>query len=117
VPFQQAISPFVASPDGSMLYGIGSDSGIYAFEAETLGLVGRWDAAVVYEAIGVSPDGAYLFGVGDPDPREVVTFGDQGGTLAVHAADTGDQVLVLRRFDTRLEGRPGVLLTRPGPRP
>jgi hypothetical protein len=117
VPFQQAISPFVASPDGSMLYGIGSDSGIYAFDAETLGLVGRWDAAVVYEAIGVSPDGAYLFGVGDPDPREVVTFGDQGGTLAVHAADTGDQVLVLRRIDTRLEGRPGFLLPRPGPRP
>jgi hypothetical protein len=95
----------VGSRDGRVLYAIGffpdsrsvgaaRSSGIWAFDADTLAVVGHWGPAGDYDAVALTPDGAYVIGLGSPLQAE--SLGSHGRTIAFHDARTGQLGLVLR---------------------
>ena len=95
----------VGSRDGRVIYTIGfradggfvdesRSSGIWAFDADTLGLIGHWDPAGEYDELAMTPDGAYVIAIGGPLQTE--SFGNHGRTIAFHDARTGELGLVLR---------------------
>ena len=95
------------SADGTVIYAVGhgppsstfqtfDSTGIWAFDAQTLGLVAHWEPAGTYDALSMTPDGEYLIALGDPTSEELNAFGNSGRTIAFHDARTGDLALVMR---------------------
>ena len=114
---------FVGSPDGSVLYAAGRDpdtepletisNGIYAFDAETLAVIGHWVPIATYESLGITADGRYLMALGPPTPVEAATQGNVGPSLVLHDARSGEAVAILRRVPGSLGGVPAFLVPRP----
>ncbi len=99
-------SRLAGSVDGSILYAVGAQAGIgggrtgplfastgiWAFDAQTLGLVAHWPAAAMYDQVGVTPDGLHVLAVGlegmTPDGR----LADWDSSLVIHDAVDGSVV-------------------------
>jgi hypothetical protein len=118
------------SPDGSLLYAIGAtgsidgegpsgplyaSTGVFAFDAATLGLVAHWPAAAMYDQVGVSPDGRFVLGVGLEGMTQDGRVADWPASLTFHDAVDGHVVEQL----SQLAGDEGyfVDLLAPGPVP
>ena len=114
---------FVGSPDGSVLYAAGQEpnpapletisNGIYAFDADTLAVVGHWVPLATYDSLGITADGRYLMALGLPSPAELAVYGNVGPSMVLHDTGSGEAVAILRRIVTRLDGRPSFLVPRP----
>ena len=103
-PDQDSIA---GSPDGSIIYAAGyrlgsapspskESTGIWVFDAETLGLVAHWESAGAYDALTLTPDGAYLMALAGPTAQEAIAFGNERRTIAFHDGRTGELALLLR---------------------
>lgn len=114
-------SPVVGSPDGSILYGFGlattspaSESttvvptGIWAFDAASMAIVGHWAPLATYTSLGETADGRLLIALGTALPDEAA-FGAEGTELTYLGRDDGAPVLLARRVDATL-GWPPLLL-------
>lgn len=100
-------SPLLGSHDGTVVYAAGygqlrsdigtsESTGIWAIDAASLAVVDRWPAFGTYNALGMTPDGGYVVGFGDPTINELVAFGNIGPTMAFHDARLGSVALILR---------------------
>jgi hypothetical protein len=112
----------VASRDGNVIYaagfvpgsdelGRGRSNGIWAFNAETLAVLGHWDPVAEYDALAMTPDGRWVIALGDAASPEVEAFGNHGRTIAFHDARTGQLGLVLRHDVSGL----GFMVPEPSP--
>jgi hypothetical protein len=117
------------SVDGTLVYAVGvtsgagngvsgpllASTGIWAFDAETLGLVAHVPAMAMYDQVATSPDGRYVLAVGlegmTPDGR----LADWDSSLVIHDASDGRVVEQIGH----LVGDEGffVDLLAPGPAP
>ena len=119
-PYQ---APIVGSPDGRVVYGLGTvvdnvfgrpvSDGIWAIDTGTLSFVGHWDPAASYAALGLTPDGRALIGVGPPLDGVTTADDDFDYVLGLQDARDGSMVAVVRDLGTRLGGIPQLLA--PGP--
>lgn len=118
-PFAGALAPLVGSPDGSVVYAIGlmpnpdaigvvpeASTGIWAFDASSLALIGHWAPAATYDTLALTADGATLVGFGNPTDDEVARFGSHGPLVVFHDAHDGTVLSVLRGLATGLGGFP-----------
>jgi hypothetical protein len=114
-------SPVVGSPDGAILYGVGlatsspasepttiAPTGIWAFDAASMAIVGHWAPIATYTSLGETADGRLLIALGTALPDEAA-FGSEGTEITYVARDDGAPVLLARRVDTTL-GWPPMLL-------
>jgi len=118
---QPTMSPLVGSPDGRLLYAAGlawqpgvvspgmGTTGIWVFDAASMAVVGHWGAAANYQALGLTPGGRFVMGVGGPGNDEFSAFGNHGSELALHDRTDGSVVEILRQLDLRLGGVPYLL--------
>ncbi|HEX8025551.1 MAG TPA: hypothetical protein VF484_05030, partial [Candidatus Limnocylindrales bacterium] len=123
-------SRLAGSIDGSLLYAIGAtgsndgagpsgplyaSTGVFVFDAASLGLVAHWPAAAMYDQVGVSPDGREVFAVGLAGMTQDGRIADWPATLTVHDAADGHPIEQL----SQLGGDEGffVDLLAPGPVP
>ena len=126
--FGPALSPFVGSPDGSLLYAAGYDlespairpgtpptTGIYVIDAERLRLVHHWPAEASYDALGISPNGEYLIASGIASPAEYERWRTEGSMLVLHETLGGAPLLILRRLEHHIGRAPTFLVPQPGP--
>jgi hypothetical protein len=98
----------VASRDGNIIiYAAGAapsptdlqppqSDGLWAFDAESLAVLGHWDPVGEYDAVALTPDGRYVIALGDASLAEIQAFGNHGRTIAFHDARTGELGLVIR---------------------
>jgi len=91
------------SIDGSLIYAVGvrpgagtgatgpllASTGVWAFDARTLGIVGHWPAAAMYDQVGVTPDGRYVLAVGLEGMTADGLLADWDSSLAIHDAGDG----------------------------
>jgi len=125
-----ATARLTGSIDGSLLYAIGAtgsidgagpsgplyaSTGIFVFDAASLGLVAHWPAAAMYDQIGVSPDGRDVLAVGLEGMTQDGRIADWPATLTIHDAADGHPIEQL----SQLGGDEGffVDLLAPGPVP
>jgi hypothetical protein len=114
--------PLVGSPDGSILYGVGiqpsgtpdgstvlGSTGIWAFDAETLAIVGHWPPLATYVSISTTADGGMLIAEGPGLPADVSTMGSQGTELAFVDPVDGKPVALLRRLELQTGQTPQLL--------
>ena len=57
----------------------------------------RLDSPRTYSALAMTPDGAYVIGLGDPTTDELSTFSNLGPTVGFHDARDGRVPLILRQ--------------------
>ena len=125
-----ATTRLAGSVDGSLLYAIGetgsidgagpsgplyASTGIFVFDAASLGLVAHWKANAMYGQIGVSPDGRDVLAVGLEGMTTDGGVADWPASLTFHDATDGHVVEQL----SQLAGDEGffVDLLAPGPVP
>jgi hypothetical protein len=115
--------------DGSLLYAIGmragtgtrpsgpllASTGIWVFDAATLGLVGHWQAAAMYDEVGLTPDGRFVLATGAEGMNAEGLLADWSSSLSIHDVEDGKLVEQIGR----LFGDTGffVQLLVPGPVP
>jgi hypothetical protein len=117
--------PLIGSPDGAVLYTAGIDpeseplqtlsNGIYAFDAETLKIVGHWIPVATYASLGITADARFVLAFGQPSPVELAAQGNHGPSIGIHDARSGGIVAILRRVEGQLGGHPSFLVAEPGP--
>src|SRR4029077_12109176 len=92
-----------------------ASTGIWAFDAQTLGLVAHWTAAAMYDQVGVSPDGRYVLAVGLEGMTADGRLADWDSSLVIHDVRDGRAVEQIGH----LVGDEGffVDLLAPGPAP
>jgi len=113
--------PIAGSPDGRLVYGLGTvvddvfgipeSDGIWAIDTTSLAFVAHWQPLASYGALGLTPDGRALIGVGPPEGTPGTTAGDL--ILGLQDARDGSPIAVVRDIGDRLGGIPGLLA--PGP--
>jgi len=117
------------SIDGSLLLAVGkartsdasepgsppASTGVYAFDAATLGLVARWPAAAMADQVGVSPDGRFVLTVGLAGVTADGIPAEWPPSLAIQDAIDGHLVEQVSRAGGDPE--PFVGLLPPGPVP
>jgi hypothetical protein len=81
-------------------------TGIWAFDADSLAIVGHWAPAADYIALGITADGGTLIGVGHPPGEEVDQFGNHGPLVVFHDARDGSVLSVIRGLTLRAGGDP-----------
>jgi hypothetical protein len=123
-------SAIAGSTDGSLLFAIGAQSvsaaagqappllkstGIWVFDARTLGLVAHWPAAAMYDAVGTSPDGRYVLALGLAGMTADGLLADWQPSLSIH--DAGDGALVEQIGQLAGDDGSFVHLLVPGPVP
>ena len=105
----------MGSPDGSILYAVGLErslaasesatilpTGIWAFDAASMAVVGHWPPLATYTSIGETADGSFLIAIGTALPDEAAEFGSEGTELAYLGRSDGSPVLLVRHVDTSL---------------
>ncbi|HEY2916964.1 MAG TPA: hypothetical protein VGI98_07100 [Candidatus Limnocylindrales bacterium] len=97
-------------PTGPGATGPGVDSsGIWVLDAATLRPLAHWPAIAAYQALGLSPDGGFLIGIGAPSSSELATYGNHGPQLVLHDPDDGSVIEIQRSLVLRLGGTPSLL--------
>jgi hypothetical protein len=91
------------SIDGTLVYAVGvqagagtgvsgpllASTGIWVFDAQSLGIVGHWPAAAMYDQIATAPDGRYIFAVGLEGMTAAGLLADWDSSLVIHDAGDG----------------------------
>jgi len=117
------------SVDGTLLYAVGvqagagtgvsgpllASTGIWAFDTQTLGIVGHWPAVAMYDQVATSPDGRSVLAVGLEGMTADGLLADWDSSLVIHDAGDGHAVEQIGH----LVGDEGffVDLLAPGPAP
>lgn len=95
------------SADGARVFtlGIESDSGardstgVYVFDAATLGPLGRWAAPADFDSIAVSDDGGYVYAAGSGGPTAAGNPGPEfGASITAYDASDGSVAALAGRL-------------------
>jgi len=100
---------------GSPESGSVDSTGIWVFDTETLKPVAHWLPIAAYQSLGLSPDGSYLVGIGNPSTYEINQYGDHGPQLVLHDPADGSVLEIQRSLVLRLGGMPYLLPAGPPP--